>query len=242
MFYIDWTYILVIVGLLITVIASNRMKTTVAKYAKVQASCGLTGAQVAKKILSSNNIYGVSVQPIQGELTDHYDPRNQTVNLSQPVFNATSIAAIGVAAHECGHAIQADQGYFPLKFRSAIVPVVNIGSKLAWPVLIVGVFLGGLAQLQPGEYSLGRTLVDIGIFLYALAVFFQLVTLPVEYNASSRAVEQLDTLGIVGQDEKEDVRKVLNVAALTYVAAASSGLLQLLRVIFMFGGRGNRRR
>ena len=236
--YIDWTYILILIGLVITSLASSSMKKTYATYAKQRAVCGLTGAQVAKKILAANEIYGISVQPTQGELTDNYNPKDKCVYLSQDIYNGQSIAAVSVAAHECGHAIQDDKAYAPLRIRSILVPVASFGSKLAWPMIIIGIILAGLSQYASGT---GQTLVNIGIVLYSLSILFQLVTLPVEFNASSRALEQLDALGIVDGQEKEDAGKVLKAAALTYVAAASAGLLSLFRIIILFGGRNNRR-
>ena len=174
----------------------------------------------------------MTVQQIAGELTDHYDPRTKTVNLSQSVYGATSVAAIGVAAHECGHAMQDNEGYAPLRFRSALVPAANFGSKLSWPLILLGLVFGGL----------GSPLVEIGILMFSLAVLFQLVTLPVEYNASARAVRLLDAQGILAGEEVNGTRKVLNAAALTYVAAAATSILQLLRLIILFGGRNRRDR
>ena len=231
--YFDYTYILVIIGVIITMIASSKLKTTYAKYAKIPASSGMTGAQVAKRILEANGIYGVVVQEVSGNLTDHYDPSKKVVNLSHDIFAGTSIASLGVAAHECGHAIQDNIEYFPLRLRHALVPVANIGSTLAWPMIIFGIILGEGAKI-------GGTLVTIGVLAYSLAVLFQIVTLPVEYNASDRAREQLYQLGIVTEEEKAGVKKVLSAAALTYVASAAAALLQLFRIILLTGG--NRRR
>lgn len=231
--YFDPTYILVIIGVIITMIASSKLNTTYAKYARIPASSGMTGAQVAKRILEANGIYGVAVQEVSGNLTDHYDPSKKVVNLSHDIYAGTSIASLGVAAHECGHAIQDNFEYFPLRLRHALVPVANIGSTLAWPMIIIGIIIGAGAKI-------GGTLVTIGVVAYSLAVLFQLVTLPVEYNASDRAREQLYQLGIVTEEEKAGVRKVLSAAALTYVASAAAALLQLLRVILLTGG--NRRR
>lgn len=231
--YFDYTYILVIIGVIITMIASSKLKTTYAKYAKIPASSGMTGAQVAKRILEANGIYGVVVQEVSGNLTDHYDPSKKVVNLSHDIYAGTSIASLGVAAHECGHAIQDNIEYFPLRLRHALVPVANIGSTLAWPMIIFGIILGEGAKI-------GGTLVTIGVLAYSLAVLFQIVTLPVEYNASDRAREQLYQLGIVTEEEKAGVKKVLSAAALTYVASAAAALLQLFRIILLTGG--NRRR
>ena len=190
----------------------------------------MTGAEAARRLLNSQGIYDVTVRPVSGSLTDHYDPRTKVVNLSESVYNATSVAAIGVAAHECGHAMQHNEGYGPLKFRSALVPVANFGSQISWPLILIGVIFGGL----------GSPLVQIGILMFTLAVLFQLVTLPVEFNASNRAVKLLDSQGILAGDEVKGTRKVLSAAALTYVAAAATSILQLLRLIILFGGRNRR--
>lgn len=226
MYYgVDWTYILVLIGALLAMAASAMVNSTYARYAKVSSMTGITGAEAAQKILYSQGIYDVKVQSVRGKLTDHYDPRTQTVNLSEAVYNQTSVAAIGVAAHECGHAIQHDVGYLPLRLRSAFVPVANFGSQLAWPMIVIGLLLGG------------SSFVNIGIWMFSLAVLFQLITLPVEFNASSRAVHLLDEAGILQGKEITATKKVLGAAALTYVAAAASSILQLLRLIILFGGR-----
>ena len=186
---------------------------------------GMTGAQAAERILHSAGIYDVSVQHVSGNLTDHYNPSNKTLNLSDSVYGSTSVAAVGVAAHECGHAIQHAIGYAPLEFRSAIVPVANFGSTLSWPLFLIGLFSGI------------RPLVTAGIVLFSLAVLFQLVTLPVEINASSRALKMLQSTGILGTDETRGARKVLTAAAMTYVAALAASILQLLRLLILAGGR-----
>ena len=231
-YYYDPTYILVLIGALLSLWASARVNSTYNKYAKVYSRSGLTGAEAAQQILKNAGIYGVRVEHVSGNLTDHYDPRTKTVNLSQSVYGATSVAAIGVAAHECGHAMQDNEGYAPLRFRSALVPVANFGSSLSWPLILLGLVFGGL----------GSPLVEIGILMFSLAVLFQLVTLPVEYNASARAVRLLDAQGILAGEEVNGTRKVLNAAALTYVAAAATSILQLLRLIILFGGRNRRDR
>lgn len=229
----DPTYVLVLIGVVITMIASGRMKSTFARYSQVRSSSGLTGQDVARRILSANGIYDVQVLPVAGQLTDHYDPGKKTVNLSEVIYNSTSVAALGVAAHECGHAIQDNRGYFPLRFRSAFVPVASIGSSMSWPMIIIGLLIGQSS-------GIGYKLVSIGIFLFMLAVAFQLITLPVEFNASSRALVQLRQTGILPQDEEGEARSVLHAAALTYVAAAASSLLQLLRLFLLFGNRRDR--
>ncbi|SFR68223.1 zinc metallopeptidase [[Clostridium] aminophilum] len=224
-YYFDPTYFLILIAIAISGIASMKMKSTFLKYTRVSSRLGLTGAETAKRILESQGIYDVQVVHVAGELTDHYDPRTRTVNLSDPVYASTSIAAVGVAAHECGHAVQDAVGYVPLQVRGAIVPVVNIGSSLSWPMILIGVFL-----------SQGR-LISLGIVLFSFSVIFQLVTLPVEFNASHRALRLLESTGILIRDEVNDTRKVLTAAALTYVAATIGSLLQLLRLLILFGGR-----
>ena len=230
----DPTYILVIIGIVITMWAQAKMKTTFAKYSRVPSRTGMTGQEVARRILMANGIFDVSVEPVAGQLTDHYDPRSKVVKLSEVIYNSTSVAAIGVAAHECGHAIQDNQEYLPLRLRSAIVPVANIGSTLSWPMILIGILLW-----NAGSY-IGYSLVSVGILLFSLAVLFQVVTLPVEFDASRRALQQLNVTGILPADEEKQARSVLSAAALTYVAAAAASMLQLLRLVILFGG--NRRR
>lgn len=225
--YFDPTIILVLIGVVLSLWAQSRVTSTFNKYSKVRSRTGMTGAEAAKRLLHSQGIYDVTVRQVSGNLTDHFDPRTKTVNLSQSVYSATSVAAIGVAAHECGHAMQHDEGYAPLRFRSALVPVANFGSKISWPLILIGVMFGGL----------GSPLVQIGILMFTMAVLFQLVTLPVEFNASRRAVKLLDSQGILVGEEVSGTRSVLSAAALTYVAAAASSMLQLLRLIILYGGR-----
>ena len=228
-YYFDPTYILIIIAAIISLIAQWRVNSAFSKYSRVASMSGMTGAQAARMILQSNGINDVSVQRISGKLTDHYNPATKVLNLSESVYGSTSVAAIGVAAHECGHAIQHARGYFPLSLRTALVPVANIGSQLSWVFIIVGAIL-----------SFNQTLITIGIIMFSAAVLFQLVTLPVEFNASARALEQLESNGILYRDEVSQTRKVLSAAALTYVAAAATAILQLLRLIILFGGRGRR--
>lgn len=228
-YYFDPTYILIIIAAIISLIAQWRVSSAFSKYSRVASMSGMTGAQAARMILQSNGINDVSVQRISGKLTDHYNPSTKVLNLSESVYGSTSVAAIGVAAHECGHAIQHARGYFPLSLRTALVPVANIGSQLSWVFIIVGAIL-----------SFNQTLITIGIIMFSAAVLFQLVTLPVEFNASARALEQLESNGILYRDEVSQTRKVLSAAALTYVAAAATAILQLLRLIILFGGRGRR--
>ena len=226
-FYYDRTYILLIIGMLLSVAASAKLKSTFAKYRSVRNASGLTGEQAARRILQAAGITDVQVRAVAGSLTDHYDPRTKTVNLSQDIFGQSSLAAVGVAAHECGHAIQHAIHYAPLEIRSAIVPLANFGSTLSWPLF----FLGVIMSIRP--------LITAGIILFSLAVLFQLVTLPVEINASSRALRMLETTEILGREENTGARKVLTAAALTYVAALASSILQLLRLIILAGGRRN---
>lgn len=234
MYYSWWdpTYILVIIGAVICMIASARVKTTYNKYASYRSMSGMTGAEVAQRILNSAGIYDVRIQHVSGNLTDHYNPANKTLNLSDSVYGSSSVAAVGVAAHECGHAIQHQQGYVPLKVRSALVPAANFGSSLAWPLIILGLFFTS---------NTGDVLIHVGILLFSLAVLFQLVTLPVEFNASGRAVKILGETGILSSEELPYTQKVLGAAALTYVASAASAILQLLRIVLLFGGRGDDR-
>ena len=226
-YYFDPTWILVIIGAVLSMAASAKVNSTFNKYSKVRSMTGMTGEDAAKRLLNSQGIYDVTVRPVKGQLTDHYDPRTKTVNLSESVFHSTSVAAIGVAAHECGHAMQDNVGYVPLKLRGAIVPVANIGSQAAFPLIIIGVLIGGM----------GSPLVNIGLILFSLAVIFQLITLPVELNAARRAITLLDQVGILGGQEVNQTRKVLGAAALTYVAALAASVLQLLRLVILFGGR-----
>ena len=228
--YYDWdpTYILVVIGAVICMIASARVKGTFNKYSQLRSMSGMNGAQVAQRVLQAAGIYDVQVRHVSGSLTDHYDPRTKTVNLSDPVYNATSVAALGVAAHECGHAIQHAKSYAPLSIRSALVPVANFGSMLAWPVILIGLLFNTRSS---------GLIIDIGILLFSAAVLFQLVTLPVEFDASRRALVMLRTQGILADDELKYTRRVLKSAALTYVASAAAAILQLLRIILLKHGR-----
>ena len=230
-FYYFWdpTYILVIIGLILSLWASSRVKSTYAKYSRVRSMSGMTGADAAARILHAAGIYDVQIQHVSGNLTDHYDPRNKTLNLSDSVYGSPSVAAVGVAAHECGHAIQDAKSYAPLKIRGAFVPVANLGSGLSMPLILIGLIFGANSQWA--------ILVDIGIILFSLAVLFQLITLPVEFNASRRAIQMVESTGILSGDEVDGTKKVLSAAALTYVASAAAAMLSLLRLILLFGGR-----
>ena len=227
-YYWDPTYILVVIGAVICMIASARVKGTFNKYSQLRSMSGMNGAQVAQRVLQAAGIYDVQVRHVSGSLTDHYDPRTKTVNLSDPVYNATSVAALGVAAHECGHAIQHAKSYAPLSIRSALEPIANFGSMLAWPVILIGLLFNTRSS---------GLIIDIGILLFSAAVLFQLVTLPVEFDASRRALVMLRTQGILADDELKYTRRVLKSAALTYVASAAAAILQLLRIILITNGR-----
>lgn len=228
-YYFDPTYLLVLIGAILCLYAQARVSSTYNKYAKVRSRSGMTGAQAAQRILDLSGIYDVRIERVGGQLTDHYDPSNKVLRLSDSVYGSYSIAAIGVAAHECGHAVQHNKGYAPLKFRSTLVPAANIGSKAGIPIILLGALLG-----------MNQVLIQIGIWVFALAVLFQIVTLPVEFNASSRALAMLGNYGMMERDEVSGCRKVLKAAALTYVAAAASAILQLLRLVLLFGRRDNR--
>lgn len=228
MYFYDWTYFLVIIGAIICMIASARVNSTFKKYSKYRSMTGMTGAQAAERILNYAGIYDVTIQHVSGNLTDHYNPKQKTLNLSDPVYNSTSVAAIGVAAHECGHAIQHQQEYAPLSIRSAIVPVANIGSQLAWPLILIGLFISS---------NTGVFFINLGIIAFSFAVIFQLVTLPVEFNASGRALRILGDTGILAESELPYTKKVLSAAALTYVASAAAAILQLLRLILLTNRR-----
>lgn len=224
-YYFDPTMIFAILGLVLSMIASAGVHSTFNRYSRVRSRSGLTGAQAAERVLRQSGIYDVRIEHIRGNLNDHYDPRTKVIRLSDSTYFSDSVAAIGVAAHECGHAIQHQKQYGPLVLRSTLVPVANIGSSLSWPI-----FLAGLI------FSI-RPLLTAGIVLFGLAVLFQLVTLPVEFNASSRAVKILGGTGIMANDEVSGVKKVLRAAAMTYVASLASSILQLLRLIILAGGR-----
>ena len=233
-FYFDPTYILVIIGALLCMWASGRVKTTYAKYERIRSRGGMTGAEAAERILRMSGINDVQIQHVKGDLTDHYDPRAKVLRLSDTVYDSRSVAAIGVAAHECGHAIQHKEGYLPLKVRSLLVPIANIGSQLGLPLVLLGLVLGLSFELPGGGYF---SLAEIGVWVFSFAVLFQLVTLPVEFNASGRALKLLGEYGIMNDDETDDCKRVLGAAALTYVAAAASSVLQLLRLVLLSNHR-----
>ncbi len=228
-YYFDPTYMLVIIGFVLTLMASALVKGTYAKYKKVHSMSGMTGAQAAERILHQAGIYDVQMQHIAGDLTDNYNPKTKILSLSDSVYNNTSVAAIGVAAHECGHAIQHAKEYAPLNLRSAMVPVVNVCSTLTWPAIFLGIIL-----------SWNQALITLGILFFSAAVLFSLITLPVEFDASHRALKILGGTGMLTQNEVGKARKVLTAAALTYVASAAAMILQLLRLILLFGGDRDR--
>lgn len=225
-----YSYILIIIAAVISGIASLKVKSTYSKYAKQASSKGMTSEQVASQMLEEAGIYDVRIEQVGGNLTDHYSPKEKVLRLSDTVYGSTSVAAIGVAAHECGHAIQHQEGYGPLSLRSAAVPAANIGSKLSWPIILLGIFL----SFEP--------LVQIGIVLFSVVVLFQIITLPVEFDASKRAMAVLEKDGILTETELTGAGKVLKAAAMTYVAAMITAILQLLRIILISRGGSSRRR
>ena len=232
----DMTYlILVLPCLLLSLWASSNVNSTFKKYAKQTSLRHITGAQAAQRVLSANGVTGVRIERIHGNLTDHFDPKTNVIRLSDSVYDATSTAAIGVACHEAGHAVQYAQDYAPIKLRAAIVPITNFGSKLAMPLILLGLLLSF------GE-SVSYGFVYAGIACFGLSVVFQLVTLPVEFNASRRAMEAIESGNILTEEERRGARKTLTAAALTYVAATAVALAQLLRLLVIFGGRSSRRR
>lgn len=228
-YYWDPTYILVIVGMLIGLLASWKVNHEMKKYHQVRNMTGITGAECARRILDNEGLYNVQVEALGSNDGDHYDPAANTVRLSRQNYYGNTVTAMGVAAHECGHAIQHAEGYTPIKIRTALVPVVNIGSYVSMPLILLGIIL-----------SWNQVLIELGIIAFSLTVVFQLATLPVEFNASSRALERLERYGIVTTQENKGCRKVLSAAAMTYVAGVLTAVLQLLRLILLFG-RGRRR-
>ena len=228
--YLDATYILVLIGVVICMIASAKMNATFNRYSKVRSRTGMTGREAAERILMQAGIRDVRVEHVPGNLTDHYDPRSKTLRLSDATYNSNSIAAVGVAAHECGHAIQHETGYVPLAIRGSIVPVANFGSTIAWPLIAIGLFMNS---------NMSVLLLNLGILAFSFAVLFQIVTLPVEFNASGRALKILGNSGILYEDEVRKTRKVLTAEALTYVAGATSAILQLLRLVLLANRRND---
>lgn len=232
--FFDWTYVVIVLPfVLLALWASANVNSTFKKYSKVLSSRHLTGAQAAQRVLSAGGAYGVRIERIHGNLTDHYDPRDNVIRLSDDVYDSTSVAAIGVACHEAGHAVQYAQNYVPIKIRAAIIPITNIGSKLAMPLILLGLLFSFGEHISYG-------FVYAGIACFGLSVLFQLITLPVEFNASRRAMQAISNGDLLTTDEQKGARKTLTAAALTYVAALAVALAQLLRLLVIFGG-GNRR-
>ncbi|GGE38939.1 zinc metallopeptidase [Pullulanibacillus camelliae] len=216
-----------VIIMIIPIWAQSKVRNTFNKYVRVPNETGLTGAQVARRILDEHGLYNVDIEEVGGQLTDHYDPRKKVLRLSSSIYHGNSVAGTAVAAHEVGHAIQDKENYVPLRFRHSLVPVANFGSGASWLFILAGMFLHSLNLLL------------IGVIFFAAAVLFQVVTLPVEFNASRRALVQLETLGLIHSGEKRNARKVLSAAALTYVAAALVAVLELLRFVLMFVGMNN---
>ena len=230
----DWTYlVLVLPCVILAMVASNRVNSTFKRYSKQFSTRRITGADAAQRVLSANGVWGVRIERVSGNLTDHFDPKTNVIRLSDSVYDSCSTAAIGVACHEAGHAVQYAQNYFPIKLRSAIIPLTNFGSKLAMPLILLGLVLGAL-----GNFS--YALVYLGILCFSLSVVFQLITLPVEFNASRRALAAIDQAELLTTEERRGAKKTLTAAAMTYVAALAVALAQLLRLIVLFGGRGRR--
>ena len=238
LFWGDWTVLVLIPAMIFAFWAQINVQMTFSRFKQVRNRRGLTAADVARRILDANGLNYVQIQRVSGELTDHYDPRAQVVRLSDSVYDSTSVAAIGVAAHEVGHACQHAEDYVPLRIRSAIIPMTRIGSMLAMPVFILGLLF---AQLSLYGNMVGEVFMMLGILLFSLSTLFQLVTLPTEFNASARALKTLESYGILDGDELVGARSTLRAAALTYVAALASSLASLLRLLLIFGGSRSRR-
>lgn len=239
-YYFDWSYlVLVVPALLFSLWASARVNSTFKKYSAMRNVRGMTGAEAARAVLNANGVTDVRIEYVSGNLTDHYDPKNKVIRLSQDVYDAATPAAVGVAAHEAGHAAQYAANYLPIRIRAAIIPATNIGSKLSVPLIILGLLLPGLRIFAP--YTEFFNLIAwIGVACYSLCVLFQLVTLPTEFNASRRAVTAIERCGLLLPEEQQGAKKVLKAEALTYVAALSASLAQLLRLIIIVGGRQRR--
>lgn len=232
----DWTYfVLVLPCIILSLLASANVNGTFKKYSHQFSSRGLTGSEAAARVLAANGVRGVRIEQISGNLTDHYDPGTNVIRLSDSVFGSTSTAAIGVACHEAGHAVQYAENYAPIKFRAAIIPVTNFGSKLAMPLIVIGILLSSLGQMS-------LFFVYLGIACFGLSLVFQVVTLPVEFDASRRALAAIEQGGLLTDEERKGARKTLRAAAMTYVAATAVSLAQLLRLLILFGGRNGRRR
>ena len=239
LFWGDWTILVMIPAMLFALIAQARVKTTFDKYECVGTARRISGAEAARRILDRNGLYHVRVERVSGRLTDHFDPRENVIRLSDATYGSTSVAALGVAAHEAGHAVQHAVGYFPIKVRTAIIPITQLGSRLSMPIFLVGFLLSGFSLVDP---STGGMIMAVGIGLFSLVAVFQLVTLPTEFNASSRALKTLEECGLLYGDEISGARRVLSAAAMTYVAALASSLASILRLVILAAGASNRRR
>ncbi len=236
LYYFDWTYVILVMPfVLLSIAASLNVNRTFEKYSRQHSMRRITGAEAAQRVLSANGVGNVRIERISGQLNDHYDPRENVIRLSDAVYGSTSTAAIGVACHEAGHAVQYAQSYAPMQLRAAIIPVTNIGSRLAMPLILLGLVLSYFANFS-------YLLVYLGIACFGLSLVFQLVTLPVEFNASRRAMQAIEGAGILTQEEQVGARKTLTAAAMTYVAATAVALMQLLRLLMLFTGGGRRRR
>jgi Zn-dependent membrane protease YugP len=232
--YFDWYYVvLVLPCVLLSLWASSRVNSTFRKYSQQYSRRGITGAQAAERVLRTNGVSGVRIERVGGNLTDHYDPRSNVIRLSDSVYSSTSTAAIGVACHEAGHAVQYAQSYAPIKLRAAIIPITNLGSKLAMPLILIGILLSVFEDLSFG-------FVYLGIACFGLSLVFQLITLPVEFNASRRALQAIESGELLTEEEQRGAKKTLSAAAMTYVAATAVSLAQLLRLVMIFGGRRRR--
>ncbi len=233
-FYFDWTYIyLVLPCILLSLWASSNVKSTFNRYSKQHSMRRITGAEAAQRVLSANGVTGVRIERVSGNLTDHFDPKTNVIRLSDGVYHSTSTAAIGVACHEAGHAVQYAKDYAPIRLRAAVIPVTNFGSRLAMPLILLGLLLSAFMEAS-------YTLVYVGIACFGLSLVFQLITLPVEFNASRRAMQAIESVNILTDEEQKGARKTLTAAALTYVAATAVALSQLLRLLVIFGGRRRR--
>ena len=231
-FYDYWYIVLVMPAVLFSLWASLKVNSTFKKYSTVRSSRGITGAEAARRVLDANGLYSVKIDRVRGDLTDHYNPKNNTIYLSDTVYDNPSAAAIGVAAHEAGHAVQHAVGYVPIKIRSAIIPATRFGSVIAIPLILLGLLFEASGMLY---------LAYLGVACFGLSTIFQLVTLPTEFNASRRALEAIENNGILARDEIKDARKVLSAAAMTYVAALAVSLMQLLRLLLIVSGNNRKR-
>lgn len=239
LFWGDWTLLIVLPAMIFAMIAQYNVKSTFEKYDRVMTERRMSGAEAARRILDRNGLYNVQVERIRGHLNDHYDPRTNVIRLSDATYDSVSVAALGVAAHEAGHAVQHAKGYLPIKIRSAIIPVTRFGSMLAMPVFLIGLLLTSFGYM---DNYVGGIIMMVGILLFSLTTLFQLVTLPAEFNASSRALKTLEESGLLYGEEVSGARRVLSAAALTYVAALATSLASLLRLIIIASNASNRRR